>query len=205
MTDDLRRAAEEHFERGNQLDENGHRQAAIKEWQEAVHLDPEHAAAHYNLGIAYADEGELELAVTALREAIHLDPFDIDARRELADLYLELDQPDEAINQLRQALNTVPSDAETANLLAQAYLDQGKWDAAAGALESGGMLEEDADLWLELGRAYARENRMEDAILAYRRALVSQPGHSGAEQALRALHVPIEEPPEPGDIDTDGE
>lgn len=199
MTEDLRRAAEKHFEQGNRFDENGHREAAIKEWEEAVHLDPEHAAAHYNLGIAYADEGEMELAVNALRQAIHLDPFDVEARRELANIYLELDQSDEAINQLRQALNITPSDAETAHLLAQAYLDQGKWDEAAGALESGGMLEEDADLWQELASAYTRENRSEDAILAYRRALVCQPEHRAAAQALRDLNVPLEEPPDPSD------
>ncbi len=199
MTDELRRAAEKHFEQGNRLDENGHREAAIKEWEEAVHLDPELAAAHFNLGIAYADEGEMDLAVNALRQAIHLDPFDVDARRELADIYLELDQSDEAVNQLRQALNIVPSDAETAHLLAQAYLDQGKWDEAAGALESGGMLEEDADLWLELASAYARENRNEDAILAYRRVLICQPEHRAAAQALHALHVPLEEPPDLSD------
>jgi Tfp pilus assembly protein PilF len=87
MSDELRRAAEEHFERGNTFDENGYRERAVAEWQEAVHLDPDHQAAHYNLGIAYADEGEYKLAESELREAIRLDPFDIDARRELAEIF----------------------------------------------------------------------------------------------------------------------
>ena len=201
MTDDLHHAADEHFDRGNALDENGNRDAAIKEWQHAVELNPDHVAAHFNLGIAYADEGEDELAISQLREAVRLDPFDIEARRELADVYLEQDRFDDAINQLRHVLNIMPSDGETAHLLAQAYLDNELWDEAAGALEAGAMLDDDADLWFQLGHAYENGNRQEDAILAYRRALVCIPEHRGAAEALRTLHVPLEEPPDP-DEDT---
>lgn len=197
MSSNLRQAAEEHFNRGNQFDEIGDRARAIAEWQAAIHFDPDHAGAHYNLGIAYADESENELAIVELREAIRLDPFDADARRELAEIFLDAHAFDEAVNQLRQALNIAPGDGETAHLLAQAYLDNKLWDEAAGALESGTMLEEDADLWFRLGQAYERETRRDDAILAYRRALVCQPGHRDADEALRRLHVPVEEPPDP--------
>ncbi|MBI4791095.1 MAG: tetratricopeptide repeat protein [Chloroflexi bacterium] len=197
MTDNLHRAAEEHFNRGNDLDENGHRDAAIKAWQEAVELDPEHAAAHFNLGIAFADEGEPARALHHLREAVRLDPFDVEARRELAEVYLEQDRFDDAINQLRQALNLAPSDGETAHLLAEVYLENEMWDAAAGALEAGAMLEEDADLWFQLGRGYEHANRQDDAILAYRRALVCFPEHRESADQLRMLHVPVEEPPDP--------
>jgi tetratricopeptide (TPR) repeat protein len=201
MSNDLRRAAEDHFQRGNQFHEDGNRDRAIVEWQEAIHLDPAHASAHYNLGIAYADEGENELAMQELREAIRLDPFDVDARWELAQIYLEEDRFNDAVNQLRQALNLAPDDGETAHLLAQAYLDHEMWDEASGALEMGAMLEEDADLWFRLGQAYARENRRDDAILAYRRALVCQPGHRDADEALRVMHIPVEEPPDPDETE----
>ncbi len=197
MSSDLRRAAEEHFQRGNSFDENGHSARAVEEWQEAIHLDPEHAGAHYNLGIAYADEGESELAINELREVIRLDPFDTDARRELAEIYLETNRANEATNQLRQILNIAPGDGEAAHLLAQIYLDQEMIDEAAGALEAGVMLEEDADLWFRLGKLYERTGQHDDAILAYRRALVAQPEHRDAEHALQLLHAPIEETADP--------
>lgn len=196
MGADLRRAAEEHYQRGNTFDENGYSERAVAEWQEAVHLDPDHAGAHYNLGIAYADEGETALAINEFREVTRLDPFDPDARRELAEVYLEAGHSADAIDQLRQILNIAPGNGEAAHRLAEIYLDHELFDEASGALESGAMLEEDADLWFRLGQAYERERRRDDAILAYRRALVAQPDHRDADMALRQLHVPIEEPPD---------
>jgi tetratricopeptide (TPR) repeat protein len=196
MTNDLRRAAEEYFDRGNRFDEDGYRERAIAEWQEAIHLDPDFADAHYNLGIAYAEDGDNESAINELRETIRLDPFDTDARRELAEIYLEEDYFDDAVNQLRQVLNISPGDGDAAHLLAQAYLNQEMWDEAAGALEAGAMLEGDAELWFRLGQGYERDNRSDDAILAYRRALAANPEHDDAVSALQRMQVPIEEPPD---------
>ncbi len=196
MEEDLQHEAEQHFERGNEYDENGERERAIKEWQETVHLNPDHAAAHFNLGIAFSEAGENSLAIEQLREAIRLEPFDVEARRELAAVYVETDRPDDAINVLRQSLNIMPGDAMSAHELADLCLDQGMWDEAASALEAGGMLEEDADLWYDLGKAYEGQDRVEDAVLAHRRATICHPGHRAAEEALERLHVPIEEPPD---------
>ncbi len=201
MSQDLRRAAEEHFQRGNSFDENGYGERAIAEWQEATHLDPDHAGAHYNLAIAYADDREIELAINEFREALRIDPFDTDARRELAEVYLEADRSDEAVNQLRQTLNIAPGDAQAAHRLAGIYFDQGMIDQAAAALESGAMDEQDAELWYQLGKAYEKEGRRDDAILAFRRALISSPGYHDAEHTLQLMHVPIEEQPDEEELE----
>ncbi len=196
MSTELQRAAEEHFNRGNSFDESGYAERAVTEWQQAAELDPDHAGAHYNLGIAYADAGATELAINELREALRLEPFDPDARRELAEVYLEADRIDAATDQLRQILTIAPGDGQAAHRLAEIYLDHAMIDQAAGALEAGAMLEEDADLWFRLGNAYEHDQRRDDAILAYRRALVAQPSHGEAYAALQRFHVPIEEPPD---------
>jgi len=193
MDDDLRRAAEEHFSRGNQFDEDGYRERAIAEWQEAIDVDPNHAGAHFNLGIAYAEEDDNTRAIEQLRQAIHLDPFDTEARHVLAEVYLEEDRFEDAVNQLRQSLNLAPGDGAAAHLLAQAYIAHAMWDEATGALESGAMTEEDAGLWFELGQAYEREHRIDDALLAYRRTLAAQPDYDDARLALARLHAPAEE------------
>ncbi len=200
MADDPRREAEQHFGRGNAFDEQGWRDRAIAEWQEAIHFDPDHPAAHFNLGIAFAEEGDAERAIEHLRAAIRLDPFDVEAKRELAEVFAEQERPDDAINQLRQVLNIAPGDGEAAHRLAELHLDREMWDEAASALEAGAMAEEDADLWYEVGNAYADAQRREDAILAYQRVLVCNPEHREAQEILRQWGVPIEEPP-----DQDGE
>jgi cytochrome c-type biogenesis protein CcmH/NrfG len=109
---------------------------------------------------------------------------------------LDEDRFEDAVNQLRQALNIAPGDGEAAHLLAQAYIDHEMWDEATGALESGAMTEQDAGLWFELGQAYEREHRIEDAILAYRRTLAAQLDYGDALSALARLHAPAEEPPD---------
>jgi cytochrome c-type biogenesis protein CcmH/NrfG len=59
------------------------------------------------------------------------------------------------------------------------------------------MRAEDADLWFELGQVYEiQSRRLDDAILAYRRAMIANPEHTGARDALRRLNEPIEEPPD---------
>ena len=47
---------------------------AIAAFQEAIRLDPKHAAAHNNLGVALQDKGDLDGAIAAFQEAIRLDP-----------------------------------------------------------------------------------------------------------------------------------
>ncbi len=192
---DLQREALSHFERGNVLDESGDRDGAIAEWLEAAHLDPRLAAAHYNLGVAFADQGDSQIAIEQLREAAALDPFDSEARVELAGVLLAEQQADAAIEQLRQVLSVFPGNTAAARFLAEILLDQESWDEAAAALEASGMGEEDVDLWLELGGGYEDQCRYQDAILAYRRALVCQPENLQAIRALSVLHAPTEEPP----------
>jgi tetratricopeptide (TPR) repeat protein len=194
-------AAEFHFTKGNALDEENKRSLAIKEWEKAIELDTNHSGAHYNLGIAYSEEDKPEFAIEQLRQALRLDPFDLDTTHDLADLLLQENRVDEAINVLRQSLSLNPRDRESALELATIYIDNelldeafGALDQAAGALDFESSTDEDADLWFELGEAYAAHDRIDDAILAYRRA-VSANNHQAAIDALEDLHAPIEEPP----------
>lgn len=192
---DLQREALRHFERGNALDESGDRDGAIAEWLEATHLDSQLAEAHYNLGVAFAEQGDNQVAMEQLREAAALDPFDSEARLELASVLVAEQQVDAAIEQLRHVLSVFPDNTAAARFLAETYLDQESWDEAAAALETSGMGEEDAELWLELGDGYENQRRYQDAILAYRRALICQPENSQALHALSILHAPAEQPP----------
>lgn len=83
------RAAQEHYERGNQFDTAGDTARAIDEWQAAIRLNPNYFDAHYNLGIAYADQGDLDSAIDELELAHGLEPDDPDAPRELAEVLIE--------------------------------------------------------------------------------------------------------------------
>jgi tetratricopeptide (TPR) repeat protein len=187
-------AAEEHYRRGNAFDEQDDSRRAIAEWRAALELNPDHAGAHYNLGIAYADEEDWDAAIFELKTATELAPLDPDASYELAEIYFELGELDHAENELRHALNLNPSQAQAAHLLAEIYIQKEKWDHAVAALEQSTMLEDDADLWITVGRAYEQSDRVEDAVLAYRRALIANPQSAQAQRALLDLGAPLEEP-----------
>ena len=186
-------AAEQHYQHGDAFDEMGDTANAITEWQEAIALNPHHAGAHYNLGIAYADEQKWNAAIDELETTVELEPYDPDARRELAQIYFEQGELDQAENQLRRVLNLVPGEARAAHLLAQIYIEQKKWDQAVAALEQSAMLEDDAELWITLGNVYKQTSHTDDAVLAYRRALIANPQDAQAKQALARLGASLDD------------
>jgi Flp pilus assembly protein TadD len=56
---------------------------AIKEFREAIALDPDLADAHNNLGIALIAKDRVDEAIEAYREAIELDPENEDFTQNL--------------------------------------------------------------------------------------------------------------------------
>ena len=64
---------------GNDLSSNGDYQEAIKQYDEAIRLDPDYAKAYFNRAYAYGELGHHELAIIDLDKAIELDPLFADA------------------------------------------------------------------------------------------------------------------------------
>ena len=66
--------AEEHFDTGVGLQQEGKLQEAIAEFDEAVRLDPEFALAFINRGKAFLDMDQPQRALEDFDEAVRLDP-----------------------------------------------------------------------------------------------------------------------------------
>ena len=66
--------AEEHFDTGVGLQQEGKLQQAIAEYDETVRLDPEFALAFVNRGKAFLDMDQPQRAIEDFDEAIRLDP-----------------------------------------------------------------------------------------------------------------------------------
>ena len=66
--------AEEHFNAGVGLQEEGNLQEAIAEYDEAIRLDPDLALAYFNRGKAFRDIGQPQSAIEDLDESIRLGP-----------------------------------------------------------------------------------------------------------------------------------
>ena len=56
------------------------RERSIKDYDKAIELDPNDAAAYYNRGHSYSDLGQYQRAIEDFDKAIELDPNDAEAR-----------------------------------------------------------------------------------------------------------------------------
>lgn len=162
MNDKLRQA-EEHFERGNQLDEAGDTEHAIQEWQAAIALSPDKWEAHDNLAVAYRKQGKYDLAEKELREALRIRPNDADTHYYLANLYDERKDFANAAAEYYVALRLDPDDL-TRGELAHVLIEQGDLVQARIELEQISDKDETvAELWTRLGE---EANKQGDRALA---------------------------------------
>ena len=103
---------------------------AIKEYREAVRLDPDYVPARTNLGVAYQEQGRLEMAIPQYREAIKLNSSDAVAHANLACALAEQGKMQAALLEYQEALRLNPRDAEVHFALGGLYENKNRPDLA---------------------------------------------------------------------------
>jgi tetratricopeptide (TPR) repeat protein len=81
---------------------------AIRDYGEAIRIDPELAAAYNNRSVAYDDLGQPQRAIADYGEAIRLDPNLAQAYSNRGNLYLSLGDYQRAVQDLGEAINLDP-------------------------------------------------------------------------------------------------
>ncbi|MGD9497990.1 MAG: tetratricopeptide repeat protein [Armatimonadota bacterium] len=151
---------------GNTFFQMGSWHRARAQYEAALKRIPEPAIAntafqrsylYYLIGRTYHHAGMYEREIEALNQALALDAAYLDALLQLASAYSELKQYRAADQALRSALSVSP-----------------------GA-------EEDAEIYVQMGRLYEREGRPYEAITAYGAALSAQSDNIEAREALQRL------------------
>lgn len=179
------RAAQEHYERGNQFDAAGDTARAIDEWQAAIRLNPNYFDAHYNLGIAYADQGDLASAIGELELAHALEPDDADAPRELAAVLVERGEAfaaagkqADAITDLEYASQVDPKNAPAHFLLGEIYAELPDDTNAEAHYRAAIKINPFyTDAYASLADFYLKQKRIQDAMDLLKNALNTfQPG-----------------------------
>jgi len=103
---------------------------AVREYREALRLDPRLPDGHRNLGVTYAARGRFDEAIGECREAVRLDPRNTKAHTSLADAYAGKGQIEDAIREYREAIRLDPGNARAHNNLAGSYAAKGQVDDA---------------------------------------------------------------------------
>ncbi len=164
---------------------------AIREFQEALHLNPGSQEAQLGLGFAYQTKGDLAKAQPYFEKALGKESKNAEAQEILADLYAAQKQYPEAIEHYNQALKLQPDFAVAHNNLAWLYAtcDDPKFRNPAEALQHATRAVE-LTKWKEpnfidtLAEAYFVSGKYADAVKTQTRTLAMAPNNPEFQQHM---------------------
>ena len=135
-------------------------EGGIRQIEEAIELDPEHAATYTNLGLLKVAQNQAEAAEAAFQKAVDLDPKSLKARLALAYYYLSTANVAKAETTLNQALAIDPNDAMANRVLAALYVATGRQALAEKPLKLIVDVTRSPQAKLALAEYYARTRRV---------------------------------------------
>lgn len=138
---------------------------AIDELKRVIEQHPNVRGLHFSLGSIYKDQSDPEHAAEQFREELKLSSPEPDTRLQLAQVYLMLNEPQKALTELESAKQTVGEQNATLwKTFGKAYTAIGDHAKAAASYEKAmAMGEADRALYYQLGQAYRRLGKMEQA------------------------------------------
>lgn len=147
-------------------DYQGKHDLALGEFQHALQIDPNDAAALEGLAKSYEKSGRIADAEKTFQRAAVLRPDNWDGYNSLGAFYERQGKYPQAIAAYRQALQITPDNAELYSNLATAYLDQGgpqSLPPAEQALKRSIALNPGYPAYANLGMLYMQEKRYPEA------------------------------------------
>jgi tetratricopeptide (TPR) repeat protein len=109
--------------------------AAIRELQLALTINPNYHEARNNLGSVYYRKGDIQAAIREYQEALRIDPNVGMVHTNLGGIYHEKGDFDGAIREFREALRINPNAEDAHFLLGMVHADKGEFDAAIREFE----------------------------------------------------------------------
>lgn len=169
---------------GAALADNGDVDGAIREYREAIRIDPKNPDVHFNLGNALMKQ-DLDSAILEFREALRLNPRYSPAHNNLGFALAEKGNPDAAIKEYREAIRFDQNFEDAHFNLGDALFSK---DLAQAILEYRTTLRinpGNANAHNNLGFALAKSGETAEAIGEYREALRIDPGFTMAKNNLQ--------------------
>src|SRR3989338_6051304 len=120
-----------HFHLGVQYDKMKERFLAVKEFREAIRLDPKFSDAYNYLGYMFAEEGSnLDEAIVLVRKALEIEPENGAFLDSLGCAYFQKGDTSEAFVELKKAIKFEPNDPTIRDHLGDIYFKKGLRDKA---------------------------------------------------------------------------
>jgi len=153
-------------------------------FRQALGRDPGHARAHANLGIALLRQGRAPEAADSLQTAIRLAPGYALAQTNLGLALLRLGQVGEAVRRHDAALALRPDYAEAHSNRGAALLRLGRVEEALASCRTAVGLKANATTWGNLGLAFNKAKRNDEALKCFEAAVGLSPESAEAHSNL---------------------
>ena len=139
---------------------------AIKQFDEAIRLNPGDSSAYLNRGDAYAAKRQRDAAIRDYSEAISLDPGNADAYASRGETFSKSGQKSKAIQDLEKALSLDPNHKSARNIL-ESLNDLSIDEKIKEATKDIRYNPTDFDAYFRRGFAYFEKNQYDTAIENY--------------------------------------
>ena len=169
-------------------DESGDAQAAAGYFNEAISVAPGRGDGYYALGQLLVREEQPEQAVNWFQEASENEPGSLNNLLVYANLLRDTNQFNLALVEYQKAMAGWPDSWYPYDRVAQAYWMYDMPDQAIDAIEKAIELNpKNLGIYLRAGFMYEELGRTEDALMVYQIALLINPEHPTAQDAIERL------------------
>lgn len=157
-------------------------------YEKALRISPQNRRALLSLVLVFDEMGEYEVSGRYLEQVLDYYPQNATVRYVAAKHMVEQGSYEDAVYHARVALTVKPDYLDATLLLSRVYLLQEEFRMAADVLEDVlARFKDEALIWYNLGIAYTRLERFDDAVQAYARVFTIQPDDEIARIALENL------------------
>jgi tetratricopeptide (TPR) repeat protein len=167
----------------------GHTEEAIRDFQQALKISPDHLIALQNLGNAYRQQRNWEEARKAFEHALAVNSQQPEANYGLAMVYAQNNDTEDAYKYLQLALKFRPDYPEALNNLGVLYLRTQRRDEAVASFEKCIQVAAEFDqAYLNLARVYVIDGTPERARAVLLELLKQHPDHAQGKKMLEELN-----------------
>jgi|YNPNPStandDraft_1061719.scaffolds.fasta_scaffold56193_2 superkiller protein 3 len=170
-----------YFNNGVKKVNAGQLEAAKKDFQTCLVIDPAHIEAYKNLGYTYVQLDSLPRAIAMYEKVAELAPRDKDALRSLTSLYMQAEEYPQVLKTADRRLELDPGDVDAIASKALAYDYMGEGDKALGEYQKA--LErqpENTDLLFNLGRLHYLRGNYSEAVVQFEKVIEKNPNDADA-------------------------
>jgi len=156
-------SAEQHFQQGFDLHNNGKLDEAVREYLAALRLNPKLPWANHNLGIIYQAQSKVDAAIQAYESELRIQPNNADTHRQLGWLWVEKGRYDKSIRAFQTATKLNGTDGNAYFGLGNSYSQQGRYQKTCEAYEQAVRYEPTVGLFSALAWTYWQLGQADEA------------------------------------------